>query len=473
MRPFETASLLCLMAAVSALTMRAASSRVRRALLGVTIGVMGLGAWVEGARWQLAPAHAIAAVGVVFVLLPRSMGPRAEGRVLRALGVMAAVLALSVAVLLPVLLPVPSFPPPKGPHPVGTVTFQLEDPTREDSMAPGRPRRLMVQAWYPANTDTAHAPRAPYLPEVARIGPALAHKLGLPSFFVNHLAYAVSHSHDHAPFAASLGRVPLIIFSHGSGGVRAQNTSTFEMLASQGYMVVSVDHTDDAAAVVFPDGEVALRNLDATNEETAEEATARKASTVRSRAADVRRVVAFLIGSTDARLPDPLGGHVDAARLGAFGHSLGGSTAVEVCRTDTRFSACASLDGYIYGEAEATGIAQPFLLIRREPDAPLDEEDVRERNREAFLERLGGPSCRLQVARARHYDFTDVAAFSPVMPYLLPGVISQAGEEALRGTNQAVTAFFDATLRGDPAGWSRVRAARPLFSSTCDHLPVP
>jgi dienelactone hydrolase len=331
----------------------------------------------------------------------------------------------------------------------------------------------MVQAWYPADTSAAQAPRAPYLPEIARTGPALAHKLGLPPFFLSHLAHARSRSHERAPFASSLGRVPLILFSHGLGGVRAQNTSTFETLASHGYIVVSIDHTDDAAAVVFPNGDLVLRNLDVPPVQTAAEATSRKAAAVLTRTADVRRVADFLAGSTGIRPPAPLEKHVDATRLGVFGHSLGGSTAVEVCRVDARFSACASLDGYIYGEAEATGLSQPFLLLQREPDVPPDPEDLREQQREAFIARLGGPSCRLRVARAGHYDFMDVAAFSPLLPYLLPAVTSRAGEDTLRGTNQAVTAFFDATLRSDPAGWPRLRAARPRFSSTCDHLPMP
>ena len=84
MRPFEMASLLCLVAAISTLTMRAASLRVRRALIAVTLGLMGLGAWAEGTRWQLVPAYVIAAVGVVLVCLPPSTQPRAPHRVYHA-----------------------------------------------------------------------------------------------------------------------------------------------------------------------------------------------------------------------------------------------------------------------------------------------------------------------------------------------------------------------------------------------------
>jgi dienelactone hydrolase len=473
MRLFENASLMGLVLAVFALMVRTASTRVRRGFVGVTLGMMALMAWAEGVRWQLVPAHALAAVCVVLVLLPRDEGRRARSGPLRALGLTAAVLALAVAVVLPVVLPVPRFERPEGPHPVGTVTFEVEDAAREDSWAPGRPRRLMVQAWYPADASAARTRLAPYLPQVARTGPALAHKLGLPSFFLNHFAYAVSHSHDGVPFAASLGRVPVILFSHGAGGFRGQNTTTFEELASRGSIVVSVDHTGDAAAVVFPDGAVVLKTPEGPGPESEAEAMSRKAAAVRSRAADVRRVAEVLVGADEARLPEPLRGHVDAARLGVFGHSLGGSTAVEVCRTDARFLACASLDGYLYGEAEAASLAQPFLLVRREPSTPAEEEDVREQARQAFLERLRGPGCRVQVARARHSDFTDLSKFSPVLPYLLPSQVSQVREEALRGSNQVVAAFFDAALRGDSGRWAYVRLARPLFSATCSRVPGP
>ena len=66
----------------------------------------------------------------------------------------------------------------------------------------------MVQVWYPADKNAAQAPQAPYLPEFAQTGPALAHKLGLPSFLLSHLAHTRSRSHERAPFASSLGRVP-------------------------------------------------------------------------------------------------------------------------------------------------------------------------------------------------------------------------------------------------------------------------
>lgn len=472
MRVFENASLICLGLAVLAFAV-GASTGVRRRFVGATLALMGLMAGVEGVRWQLVPAHALAAVCFVLVVLPRSEGRRAWSWPLRALGAVAAVLALAVAVGLPVALPVPGFERPAGPLRVGTVTLEVEDPAREDPWALGRPHRLMVQAWYPADASADRTGSAPYLPQVARTGPALARKLGLPSFFLNHLAYAVSRSHEGVPFAASLGRVPVILFSHGSGGFRGQNTTTFEELASHGFIVVSVDHTGDAAAVVFPDGEVVLKTPEGPEPESEAEAMSRKAAAVRSRAADVRRVTELLLGADGAGIPGPLRGHVDATRLGVFGHSLGGSTAVEVCRTDARFRACASLDGYLYGEAEAASLEQPFLLVRREPASLEEEADARERTRQDFMKRLSGPACQVQVARARHSDFTDLSMFSPVLPYLVPSQVSHVRKEALRGSNEVVAAFFDATLNGERTAWARVRASRSLFSAQCNRVPGP
>lgn len=158
MRLLEIASLLSLTFALFALAFRAGAVRIRRVLFGATVGLMGLQALVEGARWQLFPAYVVAAIIGAALVFRRDVAPHAGGKVFRAVRVVLAVTALSVAVLLPVLLPVPTFPPPEGPHPVGTVRFLLQDPAREDAGEPGRGRRLMAQVWYPADASAASAP---------------------------------------------------------------------------------------------------------------------------------------------------------------------------------------------------------------------------------------------------------------------------------------------------------------------------
>jgi hypothetical protein len=64
MRLLESGSLLSLAFALFALTFRAGSPRLRRALFGATAGMMALQALVEGARWQLSPAYVVAAIAI-------------------------------------------------------------------------------------------------------------------------------------------------------------------------------------------------------------------------------------------------------------------------------------------------------------------------------------------------------------------------------------------------------------------------
>ncbi len=221
--------------------------------------------------------------------------------------------------------------------------------------------------------------------------------------------------------------------------------------------------------MVFPDGSVALRSVRVPDEASDEEAARIKTAAVRTRVADVRFLADVLLRGGG---PGVIAGHLDAARVGVFGHSLGGSTAAEVCRTDARFVAGADLDGFVYTEVRAEGVAQPFLLVESDDEGPPSPESVaREEGMDTFVGALRGPACRFHVLHARHADFTDFAALSPILPYVTATLAKKGGEDTLRGTNEVIAAFFDATVRGDPAGWSRVRAARPRFSYACQRAP--
>ncbi len=311
------------------------------------------------------------------------------------------------------------------------------------------------------------------MPEVSRIGPALAGCLGLPRFFADHLALARNHSHAGAAFAP-LGRTPLVVLLHTESAAFARSTRRRprRSRAADTWSSRSITRTT-LSAVAFPDGSVVLRSLRAPEGATEDETARLKASWVLTRADDVRLLLDLLEGGGPP-VPEVLVGHIDVAEVGVFGHSLGGSTAIEVCRTDARVRACADLDGAAYGDARAASLGQPFLRTESEVDGPPEEATLeRARAMAAFDARVAGPVCLLHVAGSRHDDFTDLAVMSPLLPYLTRVVAKRGGEETLRGTNDAIVAFFDATLRGDRAAWARVRAPRPRFVATCARLPVP
>src|SRR5690606_17330430 len=43
-------------------------------------------------------------------------------------------------------------PVPSGPHAIGVIDFELVDVSRDETFAPGTPRRIPVRAWYPAES---------------------------------------------------------------------------------------------------------------------------------------------------------------------------------------------------------------------------------------------------------------------------------------------------------------------------------
>ena len=56
------------------------------------------------------------------------------------------------------------------------------------------------------------------------------------------------------------GKHPLVVFSHGTGGMKTSNTSTFMELASNGYVVCSIDHPYHSLFTAGSDGHVVPMN---------------------------------------------------------------------------------------------------------------------------------------------------------------------------------------------------------------------
>ena len=77
-----------------------------------------------------------------------------------------------------------------------------------------------------------------------------------PGDFINAIDFIPTNSVTNAPVAEAESAYPVLIFSHGFGGLPELNTIQAEELASQGYVVVALNHTYDSIVNVFPDGRI-------------------------------------------------------------------------------------------------------------------------------------------------------------------------------------------------------------------------
>ncbi|MFJ9581483.1 alpha/beta hydrolase family protein [Streptomyces sp. NPDC101191] len=298
-------------------------------------------------------------------------------------------------------------PAPTGPHPVGLRTVHLTDPSRTDPWVGGA-RELMLTVLYPARSVRG-CPRAPQLtPAAARVFAAYAPHVhpGLPEEGAVDWGAVLTHGHVDAPPLP--GRRPVLLYSPGGGDSRTLGTSLAEDLASHGRVVVLVDHPGDASQVELPGG---MRTTVLYG--PPDPATFR--TMIDTRVADLRCVLDRLGGLSLAPVMDP-------DRIGAYGHSAGGTAAVYAARADARIRAVANLEGYLDLDP-LDGFDRPLLLFRTD-----GFEDA------ARIERSwsGLPARRARLADAAHWAFTDYAALVPRLQ--AAGLVTGATRAALVGT---------------------------------------
>jgi pimeloyl-ACP methyl ester carboxylesterase len=241
-------------------------------------------------------------------------------------------------------LPTP-FPKPTGNYTVGTTSVLLTDPSRTNRYNIKTNSSFMISLWFPA-PPTLRALPSPYMEY--QLAPKLAALYGPgPSVLSNlysHCSGAISVATNEAPY-------PVVIYSHGFGVHRRDNTAKFQDLASHGYVVVSIDHAD-CLATVFPDGRVLSSPI----------------STLSSAlfTNDVRDVEFVLDALARMNESDPAFAHtLDLQRVGTMGWSFGGGVAAEICRTNDRVLATVLLDAYMQDADQVIrlGLEKPFLGI--------------------------------------------------------------------------------------------------------------
>ncbi len=273
----------------------------------------------------------------------------------------------------------------------------------------------MVTLWYPARKSDALA--APYLDGgTARV---VDSELGVAA---GTFELASSHARNEVAVAAPGGRgYPVIVYSPGFGSWRNSSTALTEELVSHGFVVATVDHPYDGAAVEFPDGAIVkakpLALPDTTKALTYDAWYAMVQPLLPVRVADIRFVIDGLAALDAGRNPDEerhplpphLAGSLDLHRIGMFGHSIGGAATAQIMRTDKRIRAGLSLDGPIPGGSGAACIEQPIMLIRSVD--PAIERLTIASWRSAALDVCAWHAAAT-LEGSGHNDFTDLTIFA-------------------------------------------------------------
>lgn len=367
---------------------------------------------LEGHRWQMLPLYVAAlalAVGDVFYI-DRDL-PVASRISRGSLGMLGVVLLT----LLPLAMPVPKLPVPPGPQQVGSTSVELVDDDRLDPYGPApesSPRRLVAQVWYPA-VGAPGGDRIPWSGDWDVVAPAAARELGLPSWFFSHTRFTNSYSIADATIAP--GAFPLVIFSHGWTGFRTVAVNQAEALASNGYIVVGIDHTYGSIATRFDDGTVVYHDPSALPEptEVGEEAYADAAEAlVETFAQDIIAVLDELELGAEGVFSG-IAGSIDLTRVGVYGHSIGGGAAVSACLRDERCDAVLGMDAWV------EPLPDRVLRIRASlPTLFMRSDEWRGTRNDSILLGIAGRSEAVSyivgIEGASHNDFTVASLMSPV-----------------------------------------------------------
>jgi hypothetical protein len=138
---------------------------------------------------------------------------------------------------------------------------------------------------------------------------------------------------------------------------------------------------------------------------------------------------------------DPLfAGRLDLTRIGSFGHSFGGATALEVCRVDQRCRAAVNMDGGLYGGIATLPAVRPLLLMSSADSNRYPATVARWTH---MIDQATKAAYWLELPNSTHLSFTFSQLLSPL---LIPkGFEPRVG---LGIVDKYLRAFFDLHLRG-------------------------
>lgn len=260
---------------------------------------------------------------------------------------------------------------------------------------------------------------------------------------------------------------PLVLFSHGSFGIKESNETLYRELASHGYVVCAVDHTYHAFSTKLSNGktvrvsgafmkEVGIDNPD----KSPEQSIVHFAKWMELRTDDLNFVL-DTIRNKSVNMDRELNVYtlIDTELTCVMGHSLGGSAALGIGRQRTDIRAVISLEApflcdivgvdsngnFIFDESE-----YPIPVLNVYSDASYEhlEEWKQYRTNAKLLNTESNNIENRHLSGIGHFSLTDLSLTSPFLTMLFDGKSpEETPQETLKKLNEICLKFLEEKVR--------------------------
>jgi dienelactone hydrolase len=335
------------------------------------------------------------------------------------------ILLVCIAISPALIFPQYKLPPMTGKFEVDTVKYTYTDQSRIETFShTGENRKVNVEFWYPKNTA---------------------------------------------------GTYPLVVFSHGAFGIKTSNTSTFMELASNGYVVCSIDHPYHSLFTIGADGHPVTVDpsffqevIDVNNGKYDEAAIFKlEQKWMNLRTADINFVLDTILAHAKQASPEAVYQLIDPSKIGLIGHSLGGESSAQVARERNDIGAVINLDADLHGEylnyvdgkyvLNDKPFPAPFLTIFADELVKLIDA-VPDANTVVAVKHVIATSpnaYEVHLTGTDHMSLTDLSLASPFLVSLINASVPKGGGQevdaysTIEKMNKIVLQFFDVYLKGE------------------------
>lgn len=256
---------------------------------------------------------------------------------------------------------------------------------------------------------------------------------------------------------------PLVIFSHGSFGMKESNETLFRELASHGYIVCSIDHTYQCFSTKLSNGKKVRLSGQFMKEVSADEPNKKPKQSLinfekwmKLRTDDLNFVLdTVLKKSTEHNSKDTIFDLIDHSRICVMGHSLGGSAALGIGRQRKDIAAVISLEAPFLCDIQGVNQKNEFIFDQSDYPVPvlnvysdatwdhLNEwkqyaENVRLLSSESDQVR------NVHLSGIGHFSLTDLSRTSPFLTRIFDGGNpKEQPQTTLRKINEVCRSFLD------------------------------